>query len=163
MTTKSDFSTEEWNQLLQSPFLAGLYVILSDLNITGMIKEMGALFKSVQEQPVPTEAQELVSALIADIKRESENNEQLPGSEEISKDDLGDVEGRVLESVEGVVVLVDSKATSDEAAGFMVWLFTVAKAVSDAAKEGGFLGMGGERVSDKEKTALKNLKSTLRI
>jgi len=40
-------------------------------------------------------------------------------------------------------------------------LFGVAKAVSEAAKEGAFLGMGGERVSDKEKAALENLKATL--
>ena len=49
-----------------------------------------------------------------------------------------------------MVALLDAKANPDETAGFREWLFGVAKTVSEAAKEGAFLGMGGERVSDKE-------------
>jgi hypothetical protein len=42
-------------------------------------------------------------------------------------------------------------------------LYGVAKAVSEAAKEGGHLGFGAERVSKKEKYALKKLQFVLRM
>ena len=40
---------------------------------------------------------------------------------------------------------------------------TAAKKVSEAAKEGGFLGFGGTLVSDKEQAALKELADKLGI
>jgi len=161
MTTKTDYTSEEWNQLLESPLQADLYVIYADPSITGMFKEMKALFKAVLEQTIPEGAQELVGSLVADIKEKSENKEPLPSSDDMSKGDPKEVMARMLEFVQGVAALVDAKATSEEAAGFKEWLYAVAKAVSEAVKEGGFMGMGGERVSDKEKAALENLKSTL--
>jgi hypothetical protein len=161
MTTKTDYTTEEWNQLLESPLQAGFYVIYADPSITGIFKEMKALFKAVLEQTIPDGAQELVGSLVADIMEKSENKEQLPSSDDMSKGDPEEVMARMLEFVQGVAALVDAKATSEEAAGFKEWLYAVAKAVSEAVKEGVFMGMGGERVSDKEKAALENLKSTL--
>jgi hypothetical protein len=163
MTTKSDFTTEEWNQLLQSPLQAGMYVIVADPSITGMFKEMKAMFKAVLEQPVPEAAAELVNSLVADLKEKTENKEEMPGSEDMSKSELEEVMAKMLEFVKGVAVVLDAEATSEEAEGFKEWLFGVAQAVSEAAKEGGHLGFGGVRVSEKEKAALKNLKSALRL
>ena len=163
MTTKKDYTTEEWNQLLESPLQAGFYVIYADPSITGMFKERKDLFKAVLEQTIPEGAQELVGSLVADIKEKSENKEQMPSSDDMSKGEIEEVMAKMLDFVQGVATLVDAKATSDEAAGFKEWLFNVAKAVSEAAKEGGFMGMGGERVSDNEEAALENLKSTFRL
>ena len=163
MTTKKDYTTEEWNQLLESPLQAGFYVIYADPSVTGMFKEMKALFKAVLEQTIPDGAQELVGSLVADIKEKSENKEQMPSSDDMSKGDPEEIMARMLAFVQNVAALVDAKATSEEAAGFKEWLYAVAKAVSEAVKDGGFIGMGGKRVSDKEKAALENLKSTLHL
>lgn len=163
MTTKKDYTTEEWNQLLESPLQAGYYVIYADPSITGMFKEMKALFKAVLEQAIPDGAQELVGSLVADIKEKSENKEEMPSSDDMSTGDPKEIMARMLKFVQGVAALVDAKATSEEATGFKEWLYAVAKAVSEAAKEGGFMGMGGEQVSENEKAALENLKSSLQI
>ena len=163
MTTKKDYTTEEWNQLLESPLQAGFYVIYADPSVTGMFKEMKALFKAVLEQTIPDGAQELVGSLVADIKEKSENKEQMPSSDDMSKGDPEEIMARMLAFVQNVAALVDAKATSEEAAGFKEWLYAVAKAVSEAVKDGGFIGMGSKPVSDKEKAALENLKSTLHL
>jgi hypothetical protein len=163
VTTKKDYTTEEWNQLLESPLQAGYYVIYADPSITGVFKEMKALYKAILEQTVPDGAKDLVGSLVADIKKKSENKEEMPSSDDMSKGDPKEVMARMLEFVKGVVVLVDAKATSEEAVRFKEWLYAVAKAVSEAAKEGGFMGIGGEQVSDNEKDALENLKSTLHL
>ncbi len=69
----------------------------------------------------------------------------------------------MLRMIEDVAVLMETKASSEEAAAFKEWLFGVAKTVSEAAKEGGRLGFGGERVSKKEKYALKKVQFALRM
>jgi hypothetical protein len=53
--------------------------------------------------------------------------------------------------------LLDAKCTQEEAAGFKQWLLDVAQAVAEADKEGSHFGIGGQRVSDKEQTALAEL------
>jgi len=42
-----------------------------------------------------------------------------------------------------------------EADGFKSWLLSLSNRVAEAAKEGGFLGIGGTRVSEQEQSALK--------
>jgi hypothetical protein len=48
-----------------------------------------------------------------------------------------------------------------EAEPYKAWLAAVARKVAEAAKEGGFLGMGGTLVSQKEEDALEELKAVL--
>jgi len=124
---------------------------------------MKAMFNAVLDQPVPEAAQALVGSLVADIKEKSENNEQLPVSEDINKGDPIEVMEKQLQFVKKVVDLLNTKANPDEAAGFKEWLYGVAKAVSEAAKEGSHLGFGGVRVSKKEKYALETLQFILRM
>ena len=48
-----------------------------------------------------------------------------------------------------------------EAESYKAWLASVAAKVSQASKEGGFLGIGGTRVSTDEEAALKQLSDVL--
>jgi hypothetical protein len=48
-----------------------------------------------------------------------------------------------------------------EAQAFKGWLVSIGQKVAEAAKEGGFLGFGGTRVSEQETSALKALSSVL--
>jgi hypothetical protein len=52
-----------------------------------------------------------------------------------------------------------SKSSPAEAAGYAKFLVDVATAVAEASKEGGFLGLGGTRVSAEEKHAIDQIKS----
>ena len=68
---------------------------------------------------------------------------------------------QVLEELRAVRTLVDSRATPEEATAFGEWLVTSAQAAADAAKEGGFLGIGAERVSDREAAMLEQVRTTM--
>jgi hypothetical protein len=87
-------------------------------SFTGVFKEMKAMFNAVLDQPVPEAAQALVGSLVADIKEKSENNEQLPVSEDINKGDPTEVMEKQLQFVKEVVDLLNTKANLDESAGF---------------------------------------------
>jgi len=59
-----------------------------------------------------------------------------------------------------VSAILDAKAPQD-AAGFKAWLQTISEHVAEAASEGGFLGIGGVKVSDAEKATLADISKAL--
>jgi hypothetical protein len=58
--------------------------------------------------------------------------------------------------------VVDAKAPGDTAA-FKSWLRQISQHVAEAAKEGGFLGIGGVAVSEAEKATLAEISSALKL
>ncbi len=62
---------------------------------------------------------------------------------------------------EQVAELLTSKSTEIEARQYKEWAMAVGQKVAEAAKEGGFLGIGGERVSAEEKRTLAKLTKAL--
>jgi hypothetical protein len=163
LTTKTDFTPEEWDQLLLSLFLIGFFVIFSDPTYLGMLSEFKALFTTMLEQPVLDAARELVSSIVSEIEEKSKNHEGFPGSGNLPKGSPEDEMARMIQEIEDIVVLLESRASAEEASGVKVWLFEVAKAVSEASGEGEYFGLGGERVSRKERYALSKLKFVLMI
>ncbi|MFC2037531.1 hypothetical protein ACFLYD_06155 [Chloroflexota bacterium] len=159
MTTKADYTTEEWTKLMQAQMYVGTIIVVADPNVTGLIAEGRAMVNAYQEQSVPEAAQELVGSLLADMKEKAENKEQLPS--DLSKDDAEAMKAQILDEIRGVVGILEAKASPEEAAGFKQWLMSTAEAVAEASKEGGFLGIGGQRVTDKEKAAMAEIAATL--
>jgi len=65
---------------------------------------------------------------------------------------LDDFKSAALEHVSAAVALVVNKASGAEAEAYRKLLIRVAERAANASKEGGFLGFGRVRVSDKERT-----------
>jgi hypothetical protein len=160
MTTKADYTEEEWAQLLQAPVSVGMLIITSDIGVTSMVGEMKGMFKGMMEQPVADGAQDLVGSLLEDIKVKSENKEKMEMPDTKGKDAEA-VKGEMLQSLSDAASLVDAKCGEDEAVGYKQWLMGVAQSTAEAGKEGGFLGIGAVRVSDKEKAAMKEISDVL--
>jgi hypothetical protein len=57
--------------------------------------------------------------------------------------------------------LLSAKAMPEEASEVKEWLARIAQATAEAAKEGGFLGIGGTLVSEEEKAALTTVNAAL--
>jgi len=67
----------------------------------------------------------------------------------------------MVEELGAVTAIVSSKATAEETVAFKQWLLTTAQAAADAAKEGGFLGIGAVQVSEGEKSMLEQLRAAI--
>lgn len=160
MTTKEDYSDEEWQQLMMAPGLAGMVVIASDPSVTGMIKEIKAMGKAIEEKAAPEPAQELVASVVANMQAQAEKKEESQQKSEQPAPDE-DSMAHLLEQLRGAAAVLDAKAAPDEAKGYKQWVVSVAVTVANAAKEGGFLGIGGELISVKEKAALESVSSAL--
>jgi hypothetical protein len=68
---------------------------------------------------------------------------------------------QVLEELRDVHALVSGKAAPQEASAFGRWLVASAQAAAEAAKEGGFLGLGGHQVSEPEEAMLEQVRAAV--
>lgn len=157
MTTKSDFSEEEWNELLKAPMLVGMYIIMADVSVTAMAKEMAGMLKGVTTTAVPEAAQDLIAALSGDFVAKTQNKE-IP-QPDIDKSQ--DPKKQIMDQLLAATAVANEKISPEEKAGFNEWLMMIANATAEAGREGGFLGIGSVRVSDKEKAALEELRTAL--
>ncbi|MDX1413254.1 MAG: hypothetical protein R3293_03635 [Candidatus Promineifilaceae bacterium] len=160
MTTKADYTEEEWDELIQAPVMASMLVITADLHVTSVLGEMKGMMEAVVKGPVPEPAQELVGSLVEDIKARAENKEKME-MPDTKGQDAEKVLADMMDQVRGAAAILDEKAGAEEARAFKQWVMNVAEATAEAGREGGFLGIGSVRVSDKEKAALKKIAEVL--
>lgn len=159
MTTKADFTDEEWARLERAPIVAGMAVTLADPGgPIEAIKESVAAIKTVTEAAQSGGHGELVDAVAKSVAEKAQERQN----------PLGDFKPRgalagqeILEELQAVNALIIEKATPEEAASFREWLLTAAKRSAEAAKEGGFLGFKAERVSEGEQKMLDKLGEVL--
>jgi hypothetical protein len=159
VTSKSDFTAEEWTRIRRAPFVAGMAISLADPG--GPIevsKETMASFRAASEPPSD---EALLVAVSHDIQVSLQQRQNPMANFKPTNAQLAGQE--VLDELRAVNEIVSSKATPEEAQAFRDWLIATAQAAADAAKEGGFLGLGAEQVSKGEQTMLDTLRSTLRV
>jgi len=160
MANKTDFTSTEWSTLLKAPGWASIAVVAaSPSGPFGVLKEMFAAGK-VLADPTAASQNPLVGALVADL-RTSEGRQQAQ-PKEVSGKTPDEVRALAVTELKQVASLLDAKAGAD-ADGFKRWLVTLSERVAQAATEGGFLGFGGTRVSDKEESALADIRSALGV
>jgi hypothetical protein len=73
----------------------------------------------------------------------------------------GDLSSVATEHLRNAMSILESKATPEETDAYKTFVMRVAQAVAGAHKEGGFLGVGGTRISDAENAALDEISHAL--
>src|SRR3954471_13455478 len=164
MTAKSDFTPEEWKQVLGSVMLAAMAVTLADPSgLIGLTKEGIASGSALVAAKSDPNANGLVKAVVADF----ETSEGRSAARDFIKSTVADKQAAemkvaLLAALGRVGGILDAKASTD-AAAFKAWLAQVSQRVAEAAGEGGFLGFGGVRVSDAEKATLDEISRALKL
>jgi hypothetical protein len=157
MTSKSDFSEAEWTQVVRAPFVAGLAVSLSDPG--GPIEAGKEQMAAMRGAMNPPSREELLTDVALDVQAMTQQRvHPLKGYRPAGD---GDPREGLLEELRTTRALVGSKATAEEATAFSRWIVDVAQAAADAAKEGGFMGIGATRVSDREQSMLDRVRETV--
>jgi hypothetical protein len=159
MTTRADFSDEEWARLERAPIVAGMAISLADPGgPIEAVKESMAAIKTMTEAAQESDGGELVEEVAKSATARAQKREN----------PLGDFKPRgamageeILGELRAVNELVTEKASPEETAAFRQWLLTAAQRAADAAKEGGFLGFNAERVSEGEQKMLDKLREVL--
>jgi len=161
MIKKSDFTEEEWKDILAAPQLAAMYISLSSPgSLFGTIKEMMAFSILIAETEKTPSDNPLVSAVMEDVKGmiSGKGKLELPEMSRVPEE----IKTQCIRAFRRIDVLLKEKAP-EEADGYKRWVYKAARISAEAAKEGGFLGFGGVLVSEEEAAALQEIAGALYI
>jgi len=127
MTSKQDFTDEEWTRVRRAPLVAGVAISLADPG--GPIEIAKESMATLRSATLPPSQEELLASVALDVQALAQQKQN----------PLGEFKPRggqqVLEELRGVNELVTAKATPEEAEAFRRWLLVAAQAAADAGKE----------------------------
>ena len=139
MTGKTDFSDEEWKQVLEAPTSAGMLVATAQRG--GTFRETMSMAKAYTEARKSAGASQLLDEIVSS---RPETNTKFGEGPEQSRE-------RWLEDLREGAALVEQKASSDEVEGYKQFIVGLAQRVAEAAKD----------VSDEERRAIDEIAQTL--
>jgi len=143
MTSKVDFTEQEWELVLEGPPSAGMIVVTAQRG--GTIRETFAIAKAYVEARQQHGESELLDEIVA-AKPEIDHT-RYHSNEELRENGL--------QHLRDAVALLAQKATPDEVDGYKRFVLTLANKVANAHRE------GGTAVSPDEQSALDEIAATL--
>ena len=157
MTSKSDFTEEEWARIVRAPFVAGMAITLADPG--GPIEAAKESMASIRSATNPPTREQLLAEVALDIQAQvQQHHNPVKGYRPTGTTAPGE---QVLEELREVHALVASRASTEETAAFGAWLVSTAQDAADAAKEGGFMGFNAEQVSQREKDMIDRVRDAV--
>jgi hypothetical protein len=158
VSDKSTYTSDEWSLLRSTPTFVSAGVAAADPGgVVGAIKEATAGAQAFAEFAVKHSTLDLFKALASDQSLPAmPSPQELMGTGDAQQQTLN-FQHAVLGRVSDTVKVLEAKAAPEETAAYKELLSYVADKVANASSEGGFLGFGGVRVSDKEKSFLAAL------
>ncbi len=173
---RENFTDKEWTTLLQAPSQAIIGVVLADrVDPVSFLQELKAGVAIVAEELQRKDiAGDLAPLLVSGIA-ELDAADPLKGEQLLLKKQfeiLGLIqtfksskEGRdlAIAHLQKVGASLDTKVTGAQASEAKQWLMSVAVKVAEAYREGGILGLGSSRVSDKENEVLRKMSAALGV
>jgi hypothetical protein len=144
MTTKSDFSTEEWQLILEAPPTAGLIVVTAQRG--GLFRETIAMARAYAEARQQHGESELLDEIVAAKPERDHTHYHSP--EELKQQGL--------QHLRDAVALVGRKATAAEVTEYRQFIITLANKVAAAHREHGHGVSASEQAAIDEITAALN-------
>jgi len=157
MTTKSDFSQDEWPRIVRAPFVAGLAISLADPG--GPIEAAKESMATIKSATSPPSREQLLAEVALDVQAETQQRHNPLKSFKPSRDRPPGAQ--ILDELREVLAIVSSKATPDETTAFARWLIATAEEAAEAAKDGGFMGFKAKRISDREQSMLDQVRDAV--
>jgi hypothetical protein len=164
MSDKSSFSADEWSLLRDAPQLVALAIATA--GASGMVGTLKEAFSAS-------------ASLVEGMKSESPLLRSLCSREEISaaqqalRTSLGELKGSdfaatrervgtlAVDTLRKAIELLQRKGGAGDEQAYAAFVKGLGRRVAEAAKEGSFLGFGGERVSEGERQMLAKLDGAL--
>lgn len=158
MAKQDTFTAEEWTLLRLAPSMIAGGVAASDPSgLFSSIKEAAAGARGMADAFKSGGNLELFAALAADRSIPGLPDPKSMVGEGSRDQQMQNFKTAVLERVKSASELVARKASPEEANAYRRMLVDIAGKAADASTEGGFLGFGGVRVSDKEKAFISEV------
>jgi hypothetical protein len=147
MTTKADFTDEEWKQVLEGPTSAGMIVATAEKG--GTFRETFAMAGAYTDARKEHGASELLDEIVT----------HRPKTEHIKAHSKEELKEGYLAEIRGAVGLVTDKATPEELGDYRLFIVNLAKKVAGAKEEKG----STDGVSESEAAAIVEIEGALGI
>ncbi len=159
MSIENRFTEDELALLSNTPYAIGSAMIFAGGSGLGTVKEMIASSKSFINGAKEFPNNEIIQSILPNLRDFEETKEKTKDlkthyKEWLKKkgiDSFEKMQEAVIEDCKQVDDILKAKASPEEAKEYKEWALSIAKSVANAAKEGGFLGIGGERISQEER------------
>jgi hypothetical protein len=159
-TAPANLSENDMKTLRMAPMLVGMYVAMSSPSgLIGMAKEAGATTKALMEAGKAAPAGTLINTLFAAGPQQGDQESMMKALQSAKSPD--EMKANLINTFKGAMGILQKNNGDTKAYGSL--LMSIANSVAEAAKEGGFLGIGGVAVSDEEKKALSEIQSALGV
>jgi hypothetical protein len=162
MLSKNDFSAPDWTTLRDTQYLVGFATLMAGASGLGTIKELIALSGEIiqnQSSGVP-----LIRDLTAPVEMQAaQASLKQSFGRQPEKPTIDSMQRLALDGVRSALATLAPKSSREETDAYRRLLYGIAEKVANAAREGGFLGVGGTRVSEGERSFLNELRSTLQL
>ena len=145
MTTKADFSDEEWKQVLEGPTSAGMIVTTAEKG--GTFRETFAMAEAYTDARKEHGASELLDEIVS----------HRPKTERIKAHSKEELKDGYLGEIREAVGLVQAKATPEELGDYRLFVVNLAKKVAAAKKEKG----SEDGVTANEASAIAEIETAL--
>jgi hypothetical protein len=162
MTSKADFTPDEWDTLRMAPALVGgaMMAASPDGFFTSM-REAFAMGTSSFSALKGHEGVALLKEIMSDNDKLVESLKAKLGTEGDAAARRQRMHAEAIAAVKSAVALLSTKGTPADVAAYRAWIGAVAQGVAGAASSGGFLGFGGEKVSEAERAFLTEVEAAL--
>jgi hypothetical protein len=144
MTTKADFTEEEWKTVSEGPPSAGMIVATASRG--GTFRESFSMAKAYTEARQSHGASELLDEIVS--AKPHVDHTRYSSPEELKQAGL--------QRLRDAVALLDAKATPEEGEEYKRFVVTLAEKVANAHREG-----GDSAVSDAERAAIEEIRGAL--
>lgn len=161
MGSRTDYSAEEWATVIAGPYFASLYIVVADPNFA-FFQELAGMTRAMMDSSSKT-PNDLIKAVAFDLtshESQEEIRQQFEGLKGLK--DLAVLKETIVAKITAAADTVSTNSAYDGQA-YRRWLLYLAEATAEASREGGFLGVGSVRVSDKEKAGLDELGHALGV
>jgi hypothetical protein len=145
MTTKADFTPEEWDVLLEAPPSAGIIVVTAQRG--GTLRETVAMAKAYTEARRSHGASELLDEIVA----------AKPERDHTRYHSFDELRQHGLQHLRDAVSLLEQKATPREVDDYRQFIVTLANKVAEAHRE------HGQQIGDGERKAIEDISSSLGV
>ncbi len=160
---RNELTAEQWKDILSGPaHAATLLMLRAPSNPVKMVGEAMAGGEAFREGLLGAEtpvmqaiAQEFQDSDAETLRKQFSTDEKFESVDRLHKDAIYRLQ-RTMETVR-------AKGGDADATAYAKWVMHVAGKVANAAKEGGFLGIGGTEISEEEQQVLDELRATLGV
>lgn len=161
MTTKTDYTADEWRTLAAMPVVVGLAVILAEQSAQrGRKQEIEALDSCVAEAAKQFAGNELVQAVLPDAQAAADSDEVQAYRREKRTSKALEVAVTWCEKVNAIL---KPKSSFLEADGYKRFVLTAGLNVALVSADAEYLGIGGEKLSHGERKTLLRLIEVLEV